>query len=321
MKAFLIGDVHLGRKFRNKDIPLDKRGVREQILRLRFQQYIDLAIKSVKLGKSDFVVQLGDLFDSFSVSYEDLLFAYEQLSKFEKEQIPCVIIAGNHDLPKDKSRVSALAMLARMFQSEVQYVKFVMDTVEIFRPFLPRAEATEEHIFVPYSHEHDSREGIDKYTGFREEKCYLYGHFDEPFPVEWQSKFTHVYTGHIHSPKEEGNISVIGSILPLTFAEDINNSFMRTVTLDEYEKDLEMGVSDYRCYRIKLREGEELPAEKHCLQMSVYSEKNESEGENLNVEFETFDIEKLLHEALDETGLFDEIFGLYNEYKMAEVNE
>lgn len=321
MKAFLIGDVHLGRKFRNKDIPLDKRGVREQILRLRFQQYVDAAIKSVKSGRTDFVVQLGDLFDSPTVAYEDLLFAYEQLSKFEEEQISCVVIAGNHDLPKDKSRVSALSMLARMFQSEVQYVKFVMDTVEIYRPFLPRADATEEHIFVPYSHEHDSREGIDKYTGFREEKCYLYGHFDEPFPTEWQTQFTHVYTGHIHAPKTVGNVSVVGSILPLTFAEDPANFFMRTVPLSEYEKDLEAGVSEYRCYRIILKDGEELPEEKHCLQMSVYNPKNDMEGEELDVEFEAFDIEKLLHEALDETGLFDEIYSLYNEYKMSEVNE
>ena len=57
MKAFLIGDVHLGRKFRNKDIPIEKRGIREQILRLRFQQYIDLAIKTVNSGKCQFVVQ------------------------------------------------------------------------------------------------------------------------------------------------------------------------------------------------------------------------------------------------------------------------
>ena len=97
---------------------------------------------------------------------------------------------------------------------------------------------------------------------------------------------------------------------------------MRTVTLDEYEKDLAAGVSDYRCYRIKLRDGEELPAEKHCLQMSVYNEKKPDESEqDINVEFETFDMDQLLHEALDDTGLFEEIYGLYNEYKMAEVSE
>lgn len=318
MKAFLIGDVHLGRKFRNKDIPLDKRGVREQILRLRFQQYIDLAIKSVKLGKSDFVVQLGDLFDSFSVSYEDLFYAYEQLSKFNREGIVCYIIAGNHDLSKDENRINALYVLSKMLsQNNNNHVWMVTEDTQVIYDNLNK----EQHILVPYSHKVDSRNNLEPFRSISGYKSYLYGHFDEPFPVEWQSKFEHVYTGHIHSPKEEGNISVIGSILPLTFAEDVNNSFMRTVTLDEYEKDLEMGVSDYRCYRIKLREGEELPAEKHCLQMSVYSEKNESEGENLNVEFETFDIEKLLHEALDEIGLFDEVYNLYNEYKMAEVNE
>lgn len=316
MKAFLIGDVHLGRKFRNKDIPIEKRGVREQILRLRFQQYIDLAIKSVKSGKYQFVVQLGDLFDSPTVTYEDLMFAYSQLSKFNNEGIKCYIIAGNHDLPKDKSRVSALSMLKTLFSLNTNYIKIVMDNIKVHTPI----SSGEEHIFIPYSHETDSRTLLDgiKTQGI---KTYIYGHFDEPFPSKWWSQFSHVYTGHIHAPREEGNITVVGSILPLTFAEDVHNSFMRTVSLSEYEKDLLAGVSDYRCYRLKLNEGEELPTDGHYLQMSLYSKKDEIESENLDVEFETFDIEKLLHEALDSTGLFDEIYGLYNEYKMQEAGE
>lgn len=318
MKAFLIGDVHLGRKFRNKDIPLNKRGVREQILRLRFQQYVDLAIKSVKSGKYDFVVQLGDLFDSPTVPYEDLLFAYEQLSKFSKKNINCIVIAGNHDLPKDKTRVSALSMLQKMFAGDF-YVNFVINEIATY-PIFSRYEP-EEHFFVPYNHEHDSRESLENCKSTPNYDSYIYGHFDEPFPTSWQTDFKHVYTGHIHAPKTVGNVSVVGSILPLTFAEDIHNSFMRTVPLSEYEKDLEAGVSEYRCYRIILKEGEELPEERHCLQMSVYNPRNDVEGENLDVEFEAFDIEKLLHEALDETGLFDEIYSLYNEYKMSEVNE
>lgn len=319
MKPFLIGDVHLGRKFRNKDIPLDKRGVREQILRLRFQQYVDLAIKSVKSGKYDIVVQMGDLFDSPAVPYEDLLFAYEQLSKLSKNRVECIIIAGNHDLPKDKSRVSALSMLQRMFAND-RYITFVMDEVYVRLPF-SKFDPT-EHVFIPYNHECDSRKMLEKYKSTPDYDSYIYGHFDEPFPANWQSDFAHVYTGHIHKPREEGNITVVGSILPLTFAEDAQNSFMRTVTLDEYEADLKAGLSDYRCYRIKLREGEELPEEKHCLQMSVYNENTDSDSaENLEVEFEAFDIEKLLHEALDETGLFDEVYNLYVEYKMTEAGE
>lgn len=313
MKAFLIGDVHLGRKFRNKDIPLDKRGVREQILRLRFQQYVDLAIKSVKSGKYNFVVQLGDLFDSPTVPYEDLLFAYEQVSKFNKEYIPCIIIAGNHDLPKDKTRVSALSMLQKMLGEGS--VTIITDTIYTMY------SGDEQHIFIPYDHEKDSRNNLEPFRNMNGYKSFIYGHFDEPFPTEWQSLFSHVYTGHIHAPKTVGNVSVVGSILPLTFAEDVHNSFMRTVPLSEYEKDLEAGVSEYRCYRIILKEGEELPEERHCLQMSVYNPRNDVEGENLDVEFEAFDIEKLLHEALDETGLFDEIYSLYNEYKMSEVSE
>lgn len=317
MKPFLIGDVHLGRKFRNKDIPLDKRGFREQLLRFRFQKYIDLAIESVESREYSCVIQLGDLFDSFAVPYEDLLFAYEQLSRFNQSNVTCYIIAGNHDLSKDKSRISALSMLKKMLGDRCVHI--VTEDYQVIHDNLNN----EQHVLVPYHHESDSRKDLKIFRVIGDQfKSYIYGHFDEPFPAEWQQQFTHVYTGHIHKPRKEGNITVVGSILPLTFAEDANNSFMRTVTLDEYEKDLAAGVSDYRCYRIKLRDGEELPAEKHCLQMSVYNEKKPDDSEqDINVEFETFDMDQLLHEALDDTGLFEEIYGLYNEYKMAEVSE
>lgn len=318
MKAFLIGDVHLGRKFRNKDIPIDKRGMREQILRLRFQQYVDLAIKSVKSGKYNFVIQLGDLFDSFAVNYEDLMFAYEQLSKFNREGITCYIIAGNHDLAKDTSRVNAINVLGKMLsQSDNNHVWIITEGVQVLYDNINK----EQHILIPYSHESDSRNNNEPFRSLAGYKSYLYGHFDEPFPPKWQLQFEHVYTGHIHLPKEVGNVTVVGSILPLTFAEDAYNSFMRTVTLAEYEEDLKAGLSDYRCYRLKLAEGEELPTDGHYLQMSTFSSAREIEGENLDVDFETFDIEKLLHEALDPVGLFDEIFNLYTEYKLSEASE
>ena len=315
MKPFLIGDVHLGRKFRNKDIPLDKRGVRENILRLRFQQYVDLAIKSVESHTYNCVFQLGDLFDSFAVPYEDLLFAYEQLSKFNQSNVTCYILAGNHDLSKDTNRVSALSMLKRMLGDKCVHI--VDKDYQVVHDNLNN----EQHVLIPYSHESDSRNNLRPFRVLPGFTSYIYGHFDEPFPAEWQSQFTQVYTGHIHKPRTEGNITVVGSILPLTFAEDANNSFMRTVSLSEYEKDLAEGVSEYRCYRIKLNEGEELPTEKHCLQMSVYKENTEPEEQDLSVNFETFDIEKLMHEALDGVGLFDEVYNLYTEYKMAEASD
>lgn len=315
-RPFLIGDVHLGRKFKNKDIPLDKRGFREKLLRIRFEQYIKTGIEEVQKGTCSCIVQLGDLFDSFCVSYEDLLYAYEQLDKFNDTKIDCYILAGNHDISKDTERVSALELLDLMFlrSTKTKYVHILItDTITAY-------DDDEVHILMPYSHQNNTVEGTKIFQD-NEHKQYLYGHFDEPFPVEWQHQFEHVYTGHIHKPKTEGNITVVGSILPFTFAEDPTNTFMRTVTLDEYYEDLNNGVSEYRCYRIKLRDGEELPAERHCLQMSVYEEKKDISEEDISVDFETFDLEKLMHEALDDTGLFEEIYKLYSEYKMAEASE
>ena len=99
--------------------------------------------------------------------------------------------------------------------------------------------------------------------------------------------------------------------------EDIYSVYDEDIVVVYVAKDNSNNISKAK----RLLKGEELPEERHCLQMSVYNPRNDVEGENLDVEFEAFDIEKLLHEALDETGLFDEIYSLYNEYKMSEVSE
>ncbi|MBP5469043.1 MAG: metallophosphoesterase [Candidatus Riflebacteria bacterium] len=313
---YTIGDVHLGKKFRSKDIPLDKRGVREKLLLARFQLYVNNAIKQVKGGYYKGVVQVGDLFDSFCVSYEDLLLAYQILSEFEKNQIPCYILAGNHDVSKDNTRVSAFSLLKKMMtDSGYKHISFIEENVRAYKI------GDETYIFVPYVHGKTYEEQLTPYTKLPG-KTVVFGHFEEPYTDWLKRNFGEIYTGHIHLPRKEGNITVVGSIMPLTFAEDSTNQFMRTCTLADYEADLAHGLSSYRCYRIRLKDGEELPNNPNCLQMSIYRDnKDDSDSEDLSVAFETFDFEELMHEALDNLGLFEEIYKVYSEYKMLEASE
>lgn len=300
MSTTLIGDVHIGRKFRSRDIPLEAKGLREEILFAKFEQDIK------KAAEDDVTIILGDLFDSPFVSYEDLIKVYNTLHIFKEKDKICIILAGNHDLPKEKGISSAFDLLAKLYENEPNFI-FIKD-----KPIIYSGQ-----LFVPYYPVYEIEE---KLRPFIDQGYTVYGHFEEAkFP--WlMEHFKMVYTGHIHSPRCEDNLVVVGSIMPLTFAEDPTNTFMRTCTLAEYEEDVRNGCSLGRCYRLKLKEGEELPINPQCLQMSKYvEEKPVIEKENLNVEFEPFDIEKLMHEALDNLGLFNEAFDYYNELKMAEI--
>lgn len=310
MTATLIGDVHIGRKFKSKDIPLDVKGLREQVLLAQFKRKIVEAINSYKQDPNHSgVIILGDLFDSFCVGYDDLINAYNILKLLIDNEVPCDIIAGNHDISKDKERISALEILRMMtLGSSLNYV--------IEKPLVYQEG---KEILVPYMTDEDLRRNliIRTYWG---QGFTIIGHFEEASFPWLKQGFSKVFSGHIHLPRVEDNLVVVGSIMPLTFAEDATNTFMKTCTLEEYEQDLAMGVSMGRCYRLKLKDGEELPANPKCLQMSKYVEKKEKiENAELNVDFEPFDIEKLMHEALDNLGLFDEMYNQYLNNRMAEV--
>ena len=79
-----ISDVHLG-------------GWKQEPLRdLNFQSFqmaIDICIKE----KLDFILIVGDLFDSAYPSIESLKEAFGEFKKLKEAKIPCFIVAGSHD--------------------------------------------------------------------------------------------------------------------------------------------------------------------------------------------------------------------------------
>ena len=304
---YLIGDAHLGKSFKSKDIPLEMKGKREELLIEKFIDRFSHGLESI--AETDFmegIIQLGDLFDSPNVDYNTLLLAYRTLLDVESKEVPCYILAGNHDLSKDLNRKSAMEILAEMFRDS-KHIHFIID-----EPLLVNGDV----LIVPYSHFKTVEEQVKDYLGRAKE---VYGHFNVEDFAYLSAHFEYVYTGHIHKPEQLGNVLVVGSILPLTFGEDANNSFMKTCTLEEYEKDVAEGTSESKCYRIKLKEGEELPLEKKCLQMSVYKDKPE-EIEEVSVDFETFDFGQLMKEAIPDSELFAEVYTLYNQLRMEEAS-
>ena len=100
----IVGDPHLGKAFMN-GVPLARRGERERLLREAFLQALNP--QGAKIH-----VLLGDLFDRPKVSFETIFFAAEAYRQVVQAspQVEFFILAGNHDLSRDSTHVSALQL-------------------------------------------------------------------------------------------------------------------------------------------------------------------------------------------------------------------
>ena len=95
MKVIHLADTHLGysayRKATDEGI-----NQREVDVYDAFIQCIDYAIKT----KPDFIIHAGDLFDSVRPTNRAITIAIQQILRLSKENIPFIVISGNHETPK-----------------------------------------------------------------------------------------------------------------------------------------------------------------------------------------------------------------------------
>ena len=97
MKILHVSDTHLGYSAYRKATP-DGINQREIDTYDAFKQFIDYSIKT----KPDLIIHGGDLFDSVRPNNRAITFAIDQILRISKEEIPFIIIAGNHEHPKLK---------------------------------------------------------------------------------------------------------------------------------------------------------------------------------------------------------------------------
>src|SRR3546814_7408633 len=108
----LIGDPHLGRKFEN-GVPLHRRGERERNQLANFQDQLAQDV--------DIVVMVGDLFDHPHVGFKVVLDAYIAIdAATQATGNEILLLAGNHDLPRNLEVVGAFEMRSEEHTSELQ---------------------------------------------------------------------------------------------------------------------------------------------------------------------------------------------------------
>jgi DNA repair exonuclease SbcCD nuclease subunit len=95
LKIVHLADTHLGFSAYRK-ITKDGFNQREIDIYSAFKQAVDYILKI----KPDLVIHAGDLFDSVRPNNRAITFALNQILRISKNNIPLILIAGNHETPK-----------------------------------------------------------------------------------------------------------------------------------------------------------------------------------------------------------------------------
>lgn len=97
MRILHCADTHLGYSAYRKTT---EEGVNQREIDIydAFTQCIDYAVET----KPDLMLHAGDLFDSVRPTNRAITVAFQQILRLSKENIPFVVISGNHETPKLK---------------------------------------------------------------------------------------------------------------------------------------------------------------------------------------------------------------------------
>jgi len=312
VRVKFLGDVHLGRTFRN-GVPLHRRGDREKMVWDQF-------IQEISSGDFDVLIQVGDLFDKFRVDLNVAVQTAEAIKLVaenaqmraddEQGQAPqFFFIAGNHDLARDTDKISSFELASRLCDP-VGNVRFVTQPMLLTYPNI---------LLLPWSPINSAAEiaaEIDSKVD-----CVV-GHWDHTdiggdfnlIPLDKLKTLTKlVVSGHDHVAREykSGKTKVIitGSMQPYSHAEDPDGKRYITVDLETCETDFPLYTN--KCVRVLLPEGENLPEGIDCLQITSKRLDKDDEAD-LEVSFE---------DGLDVNKLFIECFAEVDPDITAEVKE
>lgn len=317
-EIYRLGDPHLGRRFL-KGVPLDRRGERENLVRLDLNRH--LLVDGLQVH-----VTMGDLFDKPQVSYEDLAFAataYTTAAQLNPGTT-YYIIQGNHDDSRDLGEVTAWDIFCRLMVS-VPNVKPVTEPL-----------VSPHFALFPWDPVEPAEAMVEKAAWFiRSQGCTTaYGHWDVdprtsghnliPTKALAAAGITRAYTGHVHLPtvfiRDGVLVEVVGSMQPYAQGEDGGQGHIRyaTLTLAELEAATAGDLSSW-VIRLQLAPGEQFDGEPpNCLSWNVERVKGEDDEAPADISMEGFDTRAAAREALDAHSIIPEVRAQIDE-RLSEV--
>jgi exonuclease SbcD len=234
MRILHLADTHLGYSAYRK-VTEDGVNQREIDVYGAFTQCIDYAIKT----KPDLVLHAGDLFDSVRPTNRAITVAVQQILRLSKENIPFIVISGNHETPKLKETGNIFTIFEHLNQVypihnnryEIISLKSKDEMVSIHA--IPQCQNSEEFetnlkkITLDKNADFNLLLAHGAVAGIKEFKM---NEFNELFiPVKKLKKdFDYIALGHYHMyTKLQENAFYAGSTEHLSFTEaDAQKGFL-----------------------------------------------------------------------------------------------
>lgn len=296
-RVWFIGDPHLGRRFEN-GVPLHRRGEREARQWRRFKDELNT--------DCDINIMVGDLFDHPQVSLQTIVDAAEayELAALRHPKTQFFAMAGNHDRSRQLNTIGAWEIFAKIMAGRLDNV-FIVGTVgkvetiafvpwewgkPVANEIAERFPEGDKEIELVVLH-HDLESYGDDSTHLVPAKL-----IKELFP-----NVQAIVTGHWHLEGDydvDGiQVACTGSLEPYTHAEDPTGSTYVTLTLAELAERDPAELKD-KAVRVLLREGEELPLDLDCYQLTGKRLTEINDDESVAQRMGAFDWQSILDEHL-----------------------
>ena len=279
----IISDTHIGKKWA-ANVPLHRRGDREKLQRETFA--------NILANCHEDWYHLGDLFDSWNVSNDDLMFVANELLKWSVNNPSCyaTIIAGNHDLSRS-NKYSSFEVLDEV----------VSQTKNI--ELLDFPDIVDDELFIPFSYQESYAEMIKPFLGKHWKNVYVHADLPDVEALK-QLDADHIYSGHLHNLRPHnvvGGVEFVNSMLPLNHYEAAGTKWDGTL-YKTYQCADEFYVSNDdvrdRCVKILVHENEIAPNREDIDAMQVIIKSADEEAANM--------YEDVVADGFDARSVFDE---------------
>jgi hypothetical protein len=287
-----LGDPHLGRVFKN-NVPKSKLGIREESV---FNEFRNRLFNTT----SDYFVVMGDLFDKSVIKHSVLLDTIETITKAVQlnPDVKYIILAGNHDLSKDKTLVSSFQVLTTFLKNKFKNLYILSDEKTLvyninnllFFPYNPYEQVTKNIV-------------LNLLGNTLLEDCICFGHWDTTdFSLLSGTTSYHsnlipdflieskclVVTGHEHKPKQNGSTYVTGSMQPYAHGEQLDTEPLYvTHEIQDVLKNLESSSNYYSNSNVRvLLTTSDAPPSFDCLSFSVKYKTMDSQVEDIETDTE-----------------------------------
>lgn len=216
----IINDTHLGVKRNAGATPESNKALRDY-------QFNHLS-KLLDTAKESCLIVNGDLFDTFLVDNETLLLTYTQFVSFlSNTENQLILVAGNHDLSRDSSKLSSFHLLCSLLEGQgnfssvfqptrfsdcVYIVPHLVDQ-EAFNAALkdiPKCESTKGIVLLHANFDNGFADGLDHSLNMSREQA------QDLISKNWTLVF-----GHEHQSRTvlKDRVVCVGNQIPTSIAD------------------------------------------------------------------------------------------------------